>query len=151
MKYKLGKNTTHNLESILVSGKLASKILVNAVKDFIHDTPIDFCIIENGGYRSEEMQHDLFLAGNSKCDGIKNKSYHQTGLAVDLVPWVYSKKHKKHIPFWGEKETFYLSGAFMAYCKRMKLPITTGADWNSDGNLKKDSWDPCHMQIKDIK
>lgn len=150
MNYSLGKNTTKNLESILQSGKNGSTMLVRAVKDFIHDTPIDFCIIENGGYRSREMQHKLFLAGKSKCDGINNLSKHQIGLAADLVPWVYSEKHKKHIPYWGIKETFYLSGAFMAYCKRMKLPITCGADWNGDGNLKESFSDPCHFQIKNI-
>ena len=144
MSYSLGKNTTRNLESILKSGKSSSKILVNAVKDFINDTPIDFCIISNGGYRTAETQMELFLAGNSKCDGIKNKSYHQTGLAVDLVPWVDGKMT------WDSIHCFYLAGAFMAYCNRLNIPITCGADWNSDGNLKTDSWDPCHMQIKGI-
>ena len=144
MRYKLGEITTGNLESILISGKKSSRILVEAVKDFINDTPIDFCIIENGGHRTEEMQHSLFLAGNSKCDGYKNKSEHQSGLAVDLVPWVDKKRS------WGRDNCLYLAGAFMAYCNRMKIPITGGADWNGDGNLKGDSWDPCHFQIKDI-
>lgn len=143
MIYELGKNTTRNLESILQSGKDSSKILVRAVKDFINDTPIDFCIIENGGYRSAEMQSELFFAGNSKCDGIVNLSEHQKGLAVDLVPWVNGA------PTWGTKETFFLSGAFLSYCKRLDIPVSSGADWNSDGILT-DGWDPCHMQIKDI-
>ena len=149
MKYTLGKNTTRNLETILVTGKEASRILVEAIKGFIRYTPIDFCIIDNGGYRTAGLQHELFIAGNSKCDGIVNLSEHQKGLAIDLVPWVYSKKHGKHIPYWGEKETFYLSGAFMSYCKEHSLPITTGADWNSDGNLREDFSDPCHFQIKE--
>jgi len=143
MKYELGVNTTHNLESILQSGKESSKILVRAVKDFINDTPIDFCIIENGGYRTAELQKALYDLGTSKCDGYKNTSKHQSGLAVDLVPWVNGEAT------WDTKSTFYLSGAFMAYCKRLDLPITTGADWNSDGNLK-DGWDPCHMEIREI-
>jgi len=142
MKYTLGKNTTKNLESILVTGKQASRILVEAVKGFIRYTPIDFCIIDNGGYRTAGLQYELFVAGNSKCDGIKNLSEHQKGLAVDLVPWVDGKAT------WEPKSTFYLSGAFMSYCKEHSLPITTGADWNSDGNLK-DGWDSCHMQIKE--
>lgn len=143
MKYKLGKNTTENLESILISGKKSSRILVEAVKDFITDTPIDFCIISNGGYRSAAQQNELFIKGNSRCDGYDQKSYHQSGLAVDLVPWVGGKTT------WAERECFYLAGAFMSYCKRMNLPITSGADWNNDGNIK-DGWDPCHMQIKEI-
>ena len=148
MKYTLGENTTKNLESILQSGKPSSALLVRAVKDFINDTPIDFCIIDNGGYRSAEMQNDLFMAGNSKCDGIVNLSEHQKGLAVDLVPWVNGKATWRDGQ--GErKHSFYLAGAFLAYCKRLDIPITCGADWNSDGNLN-DGWDPCHMQIKEI-
>lgn len=143
MTYQLGTNTTRNLESILQSGKYASKILVLAVKQFIKVTPIDFCIIDNGGYRTAEMQYELFMVGNSKCDGIVNLSEHQKGLAVDLVPWVDNK------PTWDPKHTFYLSGAFMSYCKKHKIPVTSGADWNADGNLK-DGWDPCHMQIEDF-
>ena len=145
MKFQLGENTTRNLRSILQSGKPESVLLVRAVRDFIYDTPIDFCIIDNGGYRTAEMQNELFLAGNSKCDGIINLSEHQKGLAVDLVPWVKGK------PTWGTKEAFYLAGAFMAYCNRLKLPVTSGADWNRNGNFKEgDSWDPCHMQIKEL-
>jgi hypothetical protein len=34
--------------------------------------------------RSNEEQTRLFNAGLSKCDGVKNKSKHQTGMAVDI-------------------------------------------------------------------
>jgi len=143
LEYKLGNKTSKNLKSILVSGKEVSRILVKAVKDFIDYTPMDFCIIENGGFRTTEMQRLLFDKGVSKCDGINNKSYHQTGLAVDLVPWINNR------PSWNRENCLFLAGAFLSYCKRMKIPITSGADWNGDGNLK-DGWDPCHFQIKDI-
>jgi len=144
MKYTLGKNTTDNLESILIADKAASCRLVDAVKDFIQYTPIDFCIIENGGYRSAALQNQLYKLGNSKCDGYVNKSKHQSGLAVDLVPWVNGKAS------WDKKSAFYLAGAFLAYCKQRRIPVTCGADWNGDGVLLDDSWDPCHMQIEDI-
>lgn len=138
--YKIGKNTTRNLESILKSGNDRSHQLVYAVKDFIHYTPIDFCIIDNGGFRTAEEQNALFQKGVSKCDGYNMLSKHQLGLAVDLVPWVDGK------PTWEKSHAFYLAGAFMLYCNWKSLPITSGADWNRDGNLK-DGWDPCHMQI----
>lgn len=141
MTFTLGKNTTRNLESILQSGDSRSSLLVLAVKEFIKVTPIDFTIIENGGYRIAELQNQLFKLGNSKCDGYKKKSKHQLGLAVDLVPWVNGKAT------WETKHTFYLAGAFMAFCKERGYPITSGADWNKDGDLN-DGWDPCHMEIK---
>lgn len=143
MTYTLGKNTTRNLESILQSGDSRSSLLVLAVKEFIKVTPIDFTIIDNGGFRTAETQYELFLGKNSKCDGKIHKSKHQLGLAVDLVPWVNGKAT------WEEKHTFYLSGAFMAFCNEKGYPITSGADWNRDGNLK-DGWDPCHMEINNV-
>lgn len=144
MIFQIGENTEKNLRTLEQSGRPASMRLVQAVIDFIHYTPIDFCVIENGGYRTEEMQNSLFKKGVSKCDGYKKKSFHQSGLAVDLVPWVNGN------PTWDEKCCFFLSGAFMTYCKERRLPITSGSDWDGDGNLKeKDSWDPCHFQIKE--
>jgi peptidoglycan L-alanyl-D-glutamate endopeptidase CwlK len=143
MTYTLGKNTTKNLESILQSGNKLSKTLVRAVNEFISVTPIDFCIIDNGGFRTAKQQNELFLRGASKLDGYKHRSYHQLGLAVDLVPWVNDK------PTWDMKHCFYLSGAFMAFCKEHGYNITTGADWNGDGNLTESFSDPCHMQIGD--
>ena len=141
MQFKLGKNTTKNLESILKSGREESVTLVFAVKDFIKYTPIDFCVLPSGGFRTAEQQHGYFLAGNSKCDGYQTLSEHQKGLAVDLVPWI------NNAPSWDQKACFYLAGAFMSHCKRRGWNITSGADWDRDGNIK-DGWDPCHMQIK---
>jgi hypothetical protein len=140
MSFKLGKNTTKNLRSILKAQDPRSATLVDAVEDFIRYSPIDFCIIANGGYRTAEQQKELYNKGVSRCDGYLKKSHHQLGLAVDLVPWVGGK------PTWETKHTFYLAGAFMAFCKERNLNITSGADWNRDGNLS-DGWDPCHMQI----
>ena len=144
MNYKLGKNTTKHLESLLRSGREESIDLVFAVKDFIKYTPIDFCVLESGGFRTAEQQNGYFKSGNSKCDGYQKISEHQKGLAVDLIPWVNGK------PSWKKKDCFYLAGAFMCYCEKRNLSITSGADWNRDGNLK-DGWDPCHMQIKEKK
>lgn len=141
--YVLGERSLKNLNTLNKSGKDSSRILIAAVEDFINDTPIDFGIIENGGYRTAEQQKDLFDIGVSKCDGYKKKSFHQSGLAIDLVPWVSGKYT------WDKNHAFFLAGAFLSYCNRLKIPVTSGADWDSDGNLK-DGWDPCHFQIKEI-
>lgn len=142
MNYKLGENTTKNLESIRKAGNPKSEIIITAVKEFIKVTPIDFCIIDNGGFRTAKDQKKLFERGVSKCDGIKYVSKHQQGLAVDLVPWVNGERT------WENKHAFYLAGAFMAFCNERGFDITSGADWNRDGNLK-DGWDPCHMQLEE--
>ena len=37
-----------------------------------------------GGSRDEACQAKLYTAGKSKCDGRTNKSYHQSGKALDV-------------------------------------------------------------------
>ena len=139
--YSLGKNTLRNLETLYNSGEPRSAGLVEAVKGFIEITPADFCIIENGGYRTAEMQNGIYLKKHSKCDGYNKKSKHQLGLAVDLVPWIDGK------PQWNRDSALWIAGAFIVHCRQLGLNITSGSDWNGDGLLKGDSWDPCHFQI----
>jgi peptidoglycan L-alanyl-D-glutamate endopeptidase CwlK len=138
--YSLGKNTTKHLNSILKADNPKSYILIYAITEFIKITALDFCIISNGGYRTAKEQNALYKKGVSKCDGYDKISKHQLGLAVDLVPWVDGK------PTWEAKYAYGLACSFMSFCNERNLPITSGADWNRDGNLK-DGWDPCHMEI----
>lgn len=71
-------NTVHDVLQIIAQ-RLISK------------TPYDIGVLNTGGLRTAEMQHDIFLAGNSKCDGYEKKSYHQSGKAIDFVPYVDRK------------------------------------------------------------
>jgi len=54
-------------------------------------SPIDMSIPWRGGKRTAEQQKDLFNSGNTRCDGYTYKSYHQSGKALDLVPWYNGK------------------------------------------------------------
>lgn len=49
---------------------------------------IDFGIPQHGGLRTAAVQRELFKKKVSKCDGIKNKSAHQSGLAFDVYAYV---------------------------------------------------------------
>jgi len=42
----------------------------------------------SSGFRTAEEQNELFKSGASKCDGYDKKSYHQSGLAIDLYAYV---------------------------------------------------------------
>ncbi len=140
MGFVLGKNSLRYLST------LESETLKQAVKDFIKVSPIDFGIIKNGAYRSAEDQHALYQQHPkvTDCDGYTYISNHQTGLAVDLIPWVDGKFT------WDKKATFYLAGAFKMFCRLKHIKITSGADWNGDGNLLEgDSWDSCHFEVKE--
>ena len=52
---------------------------------------IDFGIPEHGGKRDTGTQRELFKRGVSKCDGIENKSAHQSGLAFDVYAYIDGK------------------------------------------------------------
>ena len=65
--------------------------LIDIVELAITISPIDFGIPSSGGFRSTEDQAKLYTAGKSKCDGRDNKSYHQTGKAVDVFGYVDGK------------------------------------------------------------
>jgi hypothetical protein len=143
MGYELGSFSTKNLHTILKSGKPESKLLVKMVEMYIKHSPVDFGIIRNGGFRTAEEQNKIFTDSNgndTKCDGYLHKSKHQSGLAVDLVPYVDGKF------VWDVKHCSHVAGGFRTFCSMYGVEIVTGADWNGDGNLV-DGWDLPHIEI----
>ena len=52
---------------------------------------IDMTIPQFGGLRTADQQNKLFENGFSKCDGYDKKSYHQSGRAVDVIPYIKGK------------------------------------------------------------
>jgi len=138
----MAKYTLHP-SVIKIIDTLHSETLKTAVKDFIDYTPIDFTVLSNGALRTPELQNSLFKKGYSQLDGYKYKSKHQTGLAVDLVPWVNGK------PTWERDYIMRLSGAFSAFLKISNIDYINGADWNNDGDLSVDSWDGVHFEVKE--
>jgi len=52
---------------------------------------IDMTIPQFGGLRTADEQNKLFENGFSKCDGYEKKSYHQSGRAVDVIPYIKGK------------------------------------------------------------
>ena len=78
--YVLGKQSKENIKEI-------HPILRGLVIETIKVTRQDFGIIKGGGFRTAELQNYYYKIGTSTKDGYKKLSYHQSGLAVDLIPW----------------------------------------------------------------
>lgn len=136
-KYKLAQSVINVIDT------LKNEELRDAVKDFINYTPIDFGVLSSGGYRTAEEQNVLYKKGVSQLDGYKYKSRHQSGLAVDIVPWVNGKYT------WDENACLYLAGAFKTYCNMKGINIINGADWDGDGDLSNNTFiDPCHFELE---
>ncbi len=65
--------------------------LIEVIELALTISVIDFGIPQYAGLRTEAEQKQLFDKGLSKCDGINNKSYHQSGNAFDVFAYVDGK------------------------------------------------------------
>ena len=84
--YKLGRTSLKRLKGV-------EPILIAILVEGIKDSPFDFGIPRHGGFRTESEQYLLFkqVPKITNCDGIKKKSYHQTGCAFDIYAYVNGK------------------------------------------------------------
>lgn len=111
------------------------------------------------GLRTTEEQQKLYAQGRTKPgyivtykDGVKNKSKHQSGNAVDVVFYHTEKPHIR----WKDNETnHYFAGAVLGIARLLKEQgvissnIRCGIDWDMDNDLKDQSFfDIVHFEIK---
>lgn len=113
---KFGKRSKERLKGVHPD-------LVNVLNQVIKY--YDITILE--GVRSEERQIELYKEGRSKLDGVKKKSKHQLGRAVDISPWP--------IDFDDTKGFVYLAGLMIATAKQLNIKLRWGGDWNGDHRL----------------
>ena len=129
MGFKLGKNSINNLAG--VDGRLI------AIADLaIELTNIDFGVPSTGGLRTEEDQAKLFADGVSKADGVNNKSYHQSGKAMDVYAYVDGKAS------WDKLHLAVIASAMLQASSQLGYKLKWGGLWKS--------WqDYPHFEIKD--
>lgn len=96
------------------------RVLIEAAKTA--KTP--FKVLE--GLRSAAKQAEYFKKGTSMLDGVKKKSKHQLGKAVDIVPVINGKvETKSWTPF------YPMAANVKAAAKRLGIKVTWGGDWKS--------------------
>ncbi len=129
MSFKLGKNSINNL--VGVDGRLI------AIADLaITLSNIDFGIPSTGGLRSTEDQAKLFEDGVSKADGVNNKSYHQSGKALDVYAYVDGKAS------WDKLHLSLIAAAMLQASAQLGYELKWGGLWKS--------WqDYPHFEIRD--
>ena len=77
---KYSQRTLDNLQGI-------NPKLVIILATAIERSNVNFTVID--GLRTVEQQHEHFKNGKSKLDGVNRKSYHQTGNAIDFIPFPF--------------------------------------------------------------
>ncbi len=127
--FKLGKNSLNNLVGV-------DERLIDIAEVAIKLSNIDFGIPSTGGLRTEEVQAKLFADGVSKADGVNNKSYHQSGKAVDLYAYVDGKAS------WDKAHLTIIATSMLQAAAHLGYPLKWGGLWKS--------WqDMPHYEIKD--
>jgi len=114
-------------------------------KHAIKDSPIDFGIPGHGGLRTAGVQNTMFIKGVSKCDGIKNKSNHQSGDALDY--YAYVNGHAS----WRPIHLAMVAGVILSTAKKLKRDgvISIELTWGGTfGSNDFDGWDKPHMEVK---
>jgi len=127
--FKLGNNSIINLTG--VDGRI-----VEIADLAITISRIDFGIPSTGGLRTTEDQAKLFADGVSKADGVNNKSYHQTGKAVDVYAYVDGKAS------WDKGHLSLIATSMLQAAAQLGYKLEWGGLWKS--------WqDYPHFEIKD--
>tara|TARA_B100000780_G_scaffold179585_1_gene125885 strand:+ start:724 stop:1110 length:387 start_codon:yes stop_codon:yes gene_type:complete len=127
--FNLSTNSINNLAG--VDGRL-----IDIADLAIKLTNIDFGIPSTGGLRTAEVQAKLFEDGVSKADGVNNKSYHQSGKALDVYAYVDSKAS------WDHLHLTHIAAAMLQASSQLGYELKWGGLWKS--------WqDMPHFEIRD--
>ena len=122
---KASRRTKDNLKGVNIKLAMLAGYVLGISK-------VDFWV--NEGLRSTETQQRYFKEGSTKCDGIKNKSNHQLGRAIDVY-YVGWKRDAEDQQKWKELiDTFKLAG------KQLGIKLEFGYDWG---------WDNPHIELAD--
>ena len=91
----------------------------------IKHVPFDLTVPSMGGFRTAEEQYRLYVKGVSRADGSPGSmSKHQTGEAIDLVPYVDGKA------VWDEHLCTTLAAYMFFYAQEMDIRIYWGGFFN---------------------
>tara|TARA_Y100000004_G_scaffold192724_1_gene253792 strand:- start:1188 stop:1601 length:414 start_codon:yes stop_codon:yes gene_type:complete len=125
--YKFGKRSKERLKGV-------DHRLIMILDELIKI--MDVTIIE--GLRSAERQEQLLKKGATKV----KYSKHMEGKAVDLAPYPID---------WEDRDTFhYMAGMVRGIGHLLNIKVRVGADWDSDGNTKDNSFDDLvHIELVD--
>jgi peptidoglycan L-alanyl-D-glutamate endopeptidase CwlK len=98
--------------------------LVKVIKEAAKTASTPFKVLE--GLRTAAKQAEYFKKGTSRLDGVKKKSKHQIGKAVDIVPIVNGKVEiRSWAPF------YPMADNVKAAAKKLGVKVTWGGDWKS--------------------
>lgn len=139
MSFKFSQRSYERLEGV-------NPILVEIIEEAISVSPIDFGIPKDGGFRTTQRQQQLYAQGRTvpgrkitRADGIRYKSYHQSGNAVDVYAYVNKKAS------WEKVHMGIIAGVIIAVGRSRGVEIEWGGTF---GSKTFEGWDSAHFQLK---
>lgn len=111
--------------------------LIEIAEKALSISKIDFGIPKDGGLRTAERQRRLFEEGASNCDGTKKKSYHQTGMALDVYAYVDGRAS------WDKMHLTMVASAMLQAASLLGHKMSWGGLWG---------WtDLPHFQLEEVE
>ena len=129
MGFKFGAKSRKRMEGIHPD-------LIAVLELAIIITKVDFGVPEYGGIRTTDEQKHLFINNKSKADGTINKSYHQTGRAVDVFAYVNGKAS------WSQPHVSMVACAILQAACQLEVKIGWGGLWTNFVDMP-------HFQLED--
>ena len=127
MTYILGAKSLENLKGV---NPILIEILERALEiSSTRADGVDFTIISTAGIRTPEQQNRLFKEGVSKADGYNKISKHQTGDALDVVPYLNGRAS------WDEKELLKVAVCMLQASKELGYNLKWGGFWRTFEDL----------------
>jgi peptidoglycan L-alanyl-D-glutamate endopeptidase CwlK len=118
MSFKLGANSLNNRAGV-------DPRLIEISDRAIQISIIDFGHPQYSGLRTVEDQAKLFTAGKSMADGRTNKSFHQTGRALD----VFAINPETGKASWEKEHLAIVAVAFMQSANELGYKLEWGGLW----------------------
>lgn len=151
--FYLGKVSKRRAEGV-------NSAIMLTVDRYLEISPMDITVTWMGGRRTAEQQNAIFKEGNSQRDGFTKQSYHQTGDALDVAPYIAnlgiakSKKASLTVAYFMLKAFSELKSEGII---NGDLHLHSGIFWgdkdlDGDGFLTeqdKIGWDSRHFEIRE--
>jgi peptidoglycan L-alanyl-D-glutamate endopeptidase CwlK len=99
--------------------------IIEVAKLALSISSIDFGIPRHGGLRTAEEQQQLFNDKASQLDGTIKKSYHQSGMALDVFAYVDGKAS------WDECHLTIIAAAMLEAANRLSVNMRWGGHWSN--------------------
>ena len=136
MNYRFGTKSLKRIEGV-------DDEIVECAKRALARSRYDMTIPWMGGLRTAEEQRDIFDEGHSKCDGYEVKSHHQSGLAIDVIPYVTDGRD----PYSMTREMNHFARLMLEEWQSMLMECNASGIMVWGGTFGRTGWDKPHFEI----